>query len=261
MKVFLFISLFFFSCAGEPVFGPAYAVNYTNSNTSTKDTLLKGIEGKIYNSFVQSLTSKSEAPIQKIDEALEALYKEPPQNLIIYWRAYNHYYQAIYYIQSKDAKQSEKAIDKAVELMKSIDNKNAEDYALLAMSQSFSIQFKGMQAMFISGKVSKNIDRALVADKENLRAWFVAGSSDYYTPEKYGGGKKVEEFLKKAISLPAQKIQNEYLPSWGKEEAYEMLIKFYLKKDKKEEATATYKSGIAEFPNSYLLNQLASKLI
>ena len=140
-------------------------------------------------------------------------------------------------------------------------NKNSEDYALLAMLQGFSIQFKGMKAMFISRDIKKNLKKAIAIDSTNLRAYYVFASNDYHTPEKYGGGKKAEEYLLKAISLPAQKIKNDYLPSWGKEEAYEMLIKLYIKKEKWELAKKYYKEGIKKFPESYTISQLATQLI
>jgi len=38
-------------------------------------------------------------------------------------------------------------------------NKNSEDYALLAMLHGFSLQFKGMKAMFISSDIKKNIEK------------------------------------------------------------------------------------------------------
>ena len=83
----------------------------------------------------------------------------------------------------------------------------------------------------------------------------------FHTPKKYGGGKETEEYLLKAISLPIQKVKNDYLPSWGKEEAFEMLIKFYIKNEKWDLAKKYYKKGIAAFPKSYTISQLATKLV
>ena len=86
-------------------------------------------------------------------------------------------------------------------------------------------------------------------------------SNNFYTPKKYGGGKLVEKYLLKAISLPTQKTPNQYLPSWGKEESYEMLIKYYIQNKKWDLAKQYYEKGIKECPKSYIINQLATQLV
>jgi tetratricopeptide (TPR) repeat protein len=115
--------------------------------------------------------------------------------------------------------------------------------------------------MFISVDVKKNVDSAISLDSTNLRAWYVSASNDFHTPELYGGGKKAEKYLQKAISLPAQEIINSYLPSWGKEESYEMLIKLYIQKENWDMAKKYFQEGATAFPESYVINQLASKLV
>jgi hypothetical protein len=129
------------------------------------------------------------------------------------------------------------------------------------MLQGFDIQFKGMKAMFISSSIKKNIKKAIAIDSMNLRAYYGYASNDFHTPEKYGGGKEAEAYLLKAVSLSAQKIKNDYLPSWGKEESYEMLIKLYIKKEKWDLAKKYFQEGIVAYPESYTINQLASKLV
>lgn len=258
MKLLLFLSCFLFACTNIASTGPSYAMLVSQTDS---EPLLKGIQAKIYGNFVQALMQKSNDELVKVEEQLEQLYQDKQQNIIQYWRGYNAFYHAIYFLQQGDLQEAEYRIDHGIELMDALEVKNSEDYALLAMMRSFSIQFKGMKAMFISQTVNQEITAALAADPDNLRAHFVGGSNDYYTPEEYGGGKKVERYLKKAISLPAQKVPNDYLPSWGKEEAYEMLIKFYIRKKQWENAKTYYQQGIEELPDSYLLNQLASKLV
>ncbi|MEM6687031.1 MAG: hypothetical protein AAF617_14715, partial [Bacteroidota bacterium] len=160
-----------------------------------------------------------------------------------------------------DKKQAEETCDEAVEWLEDLDNKTSEDYALLALIQSFGIQFKGMKAMFISSRIKKNAKKAISMEPKNLRAHYVFASNDFYTPEKYGGGKNAEKFLLKAIALPDQKVKNPFLPSWGKEQAYEMLIKLYIKKKDLANAKKHFKAGIDLYPESYNLKQLAAKLI
>ena len=259
----LFISLLFISCKGNATeTAKAEAINYPVQIEQIKsDTLLIGIQDKIYDAFVQSLMSKDNKPLSELNNKLEDLNKTKKQNLIIYWRSYLQFYSSIYYLKSGDKKTAEKEIDKGIDWLKEMKNKNSEDYALLAMLQGFSLQFKGMKAMFISSDIKKNLKKAIAIDSTNLRAYYVYASNDFHTPKKYGGGKETEEYLLKAISLPIQKVKNDYLPSWGKEEAFEMLIKFYIKNEKWDFAKKYYQEGIKEFPESYTITQLATKLV
>ncbi len=259
----LFISLLFVSCKGNTTeINKSQIVNYqTQVQSIQKDSLLIGIQKKIYNGFVHSFMSKNNNELNLLSKDLENLYSTNKNNIILYWRSYLQFYSSIYYLKKGDKKTSEKEIDKGIDWLDEMKNKNSEDYALLAMLQGFGIQFKGMKAMIVSSSIKKNIKKAIAIDSTNLRAYYVYASNDFHTPEKYGGGKETETYLLKAISLPAQKIKNDYLPSWGKEESYEMLIKIYIKKGKWELAKKYFQEGITAFPESYTINQLASKLV
>jgi len=232
----------------------------TQSENVQSDSLLVDIQSKIYNAFVQDRTSPENNALNKLNIRLENLYKAKNQNLILYWRSYLKFYSSINYLIKGDNKSAENAINNGIELIQSVEKKYSEDYALLAMIQSFSIQFNPGNAMYISVDIKKNVNSAISLDSTNMRAWYVLASNDFYTPEQYGGGKEAEKYLLKAISLPAQKIKNDYLPSWGKEESYEMIIKLYIKKEKWDLAKKYFQEGITTFPKSYVINQLASKL-
>jgi len=171
------------------------------------------------------------------------------------------FYSSIYHLEKGAKETAEKEIDKGIDWMDDMKKKNSEDYALLALLQGFGIQFKGIQAMFISGAIKKNAKQAMAIDATNIRGYYVFANNDFYTPEKYGGGKEAEEYLLKAIALPAQNIKNEYLPSWGKEESYEILIRLYIQNENWDLAKKYFQEGIGEFPESYAINQLAAKLV
>jgi hypothetical protein len=225
------------------------------------NSILKNIQDKIYDAFVKAIVTDKPDDLNKIDEALFSLYKENPQNLVVYWNSYLKFYQSVYYLQHGEDKKAEKLVDTGIDWLKELKKKNSEDYALLSMLQGYSLQFKGMRAMFISGEVNESAERAISLDSTNLRAYYVYGSNDFYTPEKYGGGKKAENYLLKALSLPSQKINNEYLPSWGRAEAYELLIKLYMRNESWEKAKEYFRKAKAEFPDSYIINQLAPELV
>ena len=238
------------------------AVSYPKQMQQTPhDTLLAGIQSRIANAFVQSMMMKDGTPLQEISVDLARHYKKEKHNLIRYWQSYLQFYYSIFYLAYNDKENAEKEVEQAIEWMDEMKNKNSEDYALLSMLQGFSLQFKGMRAMFIGPKAKKNAQIAIALDSTNPRAYYVYASNDFYTPEQYGGGKAAEKYLKKAISLPAQKVPNNYLPSWGIEEAYELLIRLYIKKRKWDLAKKYFQEGIATFPDSYIISRWARRLV
>ncbi len=265
IRSLLFISLFVSSCNGntkqvDHSQRPGQQVQSTTPSLPP-DSLLLGIQNKVNQAFVASILSHKNDEIEKLGKSLNDLYKAKNQNIILYWHGYLQYYNSIFYLQQSNKKAAENETEKGLSLMKDIKNKNSEDYALLAMLQSFSIQFKMDDAMLLSQEVNKDLENALAIDADNLRAYYVLASNNFYTPKKYGGGKLVEKNLLKAISLPAQKTPNKYLPSWGKEESYEMLIKYYIQNSKWDLAKQYYQKGLKEYPQNYIINQLAPQLV
>ncbi len=259
----LIISLILFSCKGNAIQeAKSEATRYSAQIEQIKsDTLLVGIQRKIDNAFGQSMATKDGKTLLELKNSLAELKESNQQNIIIYWQAYLQYYLAIYHLNKGNDKKAEEEVEKGINWLSAMKSKNSEDYALLAMLQSFSIQFNPMRAMLISADLQSSIEKAMAIDSTNLRAHYVKASNDFYTPEEYGGGQVAEKYLLKAIELPSQKVKNEYLPSWGKEESYEMLIKLYIKKENWDLAKKYYREGVQEFPESYMINQLASKLV
>lgn len=261
MKTILILLAFSLSsCSYTPTQnGPSYQ---TVLAKQTPDPLMQEIQSKIYNAFVGAMATQDEKNLKDIEQQLSSLYQEQPRNIIRYWQAYQQFYKSIFLLQSSQQKEAEKAIDKAIKWLKDMDQKNSEDYALLSMLHGFSIQFKsGIRAAFIGNSAAKDAAQAVELDSTNLRAWFVTASNDYYTPKKYGGGKKTEHSLLKALACADQAIENPYLPSWGREESYEMLIRFFIREERWEDAKRYFAEAKEHFPESYTINQLASKLI
>lgn len=225
------------------------------------DPLLEA-EQQVLSAFVQAKMKQSPDEIQALGKQYLNIYKTKKNKLAAYWYAYTCYYECIYHMGMEDNAAAKKTLKSGIATLSSLSDKNSEDYALLASMQSISIPlYASFQAIFISGRVKNNGEKALAMDPSNLRALLVLGSSDYYTPTQYGGGKKVEDYLLKAIKLPAQKIENPYLPAWGKNTAYEILIRYYLREDRKADAKAMFKAAKKTFPDDYQINSLAEKLI
>ena len=214
------------------------------------------IQERIEKGLYACFTAQSAEPLASLYTELEKQHTP----LASYWMAYTKFYEAIYDLKTQKVDLAKNCIQQAITLLENTKNKTSEDYALLAYIQSFSLQFKtGMEAGKISGEVAANGQKALQLDSTNLRAWYIVGSHDFYLPATYGGGQKAESYLKKAIELSPQPVTNPWFPSWGKEEAYGLLIRFYLNKEKTAEARKYYEALKASYPESYLIVQYAEK--
>lgn len=258
----LIISAILISCNGNQKIDKSQILKYSVVvNSMSQETLLSNIQVKIKNAFTSCVVDKKDDELIVLINKLDKLNKLKKQNLITYWQSYAYYYASIFAFTQNDEETAEKQVDKGINLLKEIKNKNSEDYTLLAMLQGFGIQFKGMKAMFISSSIEKNLKKAIALDSTNLRARFVSGSNDFYTPEAFGGGKMTEIHLLKALSLDTQKVKNSYLPSWGEEESYEMLIKVYIKKENWELAKKYFQEATKKFSNSYTITQLGTQLV
>lgn len=222
----------------------------------TPDTVLVNAQSKIEKAFVSSFKARN---IEAFN-TLERQFRVSQNNWKNYWLAYLTFYKSVYYLKTEDKATCEKAIKEGItQLEKSA--QNSEELALLAYLQSFSVQFyKGMAAGFVSSKVKRNADKAISLDKNNLRAFYVLGSNDFYTPTTFGGGKKVEEYLTKAIRIPDKKPTDTTIPSWGKDSAYEMLIKYYIKQNKSDLAKKYLADAQKLYPKNYALVDLAKQI-
>lgn len=130
------------------------------------------------------------------------------------------------------------------------------------MLKSFSCQFLRFPEVVQASKdATTYIERAIELDENNLRAYYVLANNNYYTPANYGGGKGVEKYILKALSLPTRKIDNPYLPSWGRQESYELLTNHYIKQQEFEKAKIYIDLGLTEFPKSFVLKSNKTKLL
>ena len=228
------------------------------SQNQGADSILTNIQDKIYTAFIASFKNQNISELQKIQKKIQDLHSN---NIVVtYWIPYSKYYESIYYLKTKDAKNAEEAIEEGIDYLYKTKNKNSESYALLAHLQSFSIQFeKGMSVIGVSKRVLENAEKALELNPNNPRAWYVMACNDYYKPKQYGGGKKTEEYLLKAIKNSEAPTTNPYLPTWGVSDAYALLIGYYLENENKEKAKETFEKGVKLFPSDYMINQYASQ--
>lgn len=211
-------------------------------------SFLQNIQSKIDSALSRSFAHQNTAPLDSMLTQLANL--TPQNNLTTYWQSYARSMETIYFMRNKQAKEAEHIINRACDDMEQLNKKNAEDYALLASVQNLAIQFRsGMGAGKLSSQAVGNAQTALQMDSTNLRAWYVLATNDFYTPAFFGGGKKTEKFLLKALSFPAQQVPNPYMPSWGREEAYQLLLTYYVQKEQYEQARVLLNAAQKEYPN------------
>jgi pentatricopeptide repeat protein len=226
------------------------------------DTLLTNIQKKVMDTFVNDKISRSDKGLRNIEQKLKNLNRTGDNGIIIYWYSYACYYHSILLMAEKDNKNSERILNEGIAQLKRLVNPNSEHLALLALMESMSFQFASViEIPFLSKRVKQNAERALQLDSLNLRAYFVLGSNDYYSPEQYGGGKKAIGYFLKAIKLNDQSMVNPFLPSWGKSSSYELLIRSLIKHKQFDDAKKYFHEASKMYPDDYMIGKLAKELI
>ena len=193
-------------------------------------------------------------------EKMELIRKKQENPYLIYWEAY-----AIYLLSAQkflgESKKIEESIEKGIELIEKIKNKNSEHYALLALLQGLEINYSSaVTTPFKAAADEANARKAIKLDPSNLRAYYALAMKDYYTPKMFGGGKIAEENFLKAISLDDKSDSNPYAPDWGKTDAYRYLIWFYKKNDQLDKAKKCLDEALSKYPDNKSFKAIQSKL-
>lgn len=164
-----------------------------------------------------------------------------------YWESYALFKMAISTIET-DKELAEKNANKSIAVLESIDYKDSEDYALLALVINFSINFSSMLTKPIkSRKVINLAKKSLELDSNNPRAYVALGINNFFTPEIFGGKSKTEEYLLKALKyIPKQNLVGK--PSWGKLRILYYLVRYYIDCEKFDEAMKYSELGVKQFP-------------
>ena len=224
----------------------------------TSDTVFGGIQGKIESAMNNCFVLNSVSPLDSLSESLNKGGLR--NNIVQYWKGYIDYCKSVFYMKVGNRDESAKLIKEASFTLDSVADKTSEDYALLALMQSFSIQFvSGVEAGKLALTVRRNAEKAVEMDSTNARGWYILGSHDYYAPAGLARESKVEYYLRKAISF-ASKSEDACRPTWGKEYAYELLIRYYIQNGKEEEAKECLSAVEKENPDCYFIRGYKKKL-
>lgn len=174
----------------------------------------------------QMFTTKNIEPVNtqliKIEKELTGFDK-------IYWKAYLYYYEAIFYKTiAKNEDLAQRAIETSLIVLKDKTYNQSEYYALLATCTSFSIQYVNIIKLSkVSAETISYAQKSLALNKANLRAYLVLASHNFHTPKMFGGMKKVESYALEGLSCPDELESNQYAPSWGREQLYQLLVQYY----------------------------------
>lgn len=229
------------------------AIDVKNSDKALQDTILNNIQEKITTASYDGFAKRNTKKLDTIERFLDS-NKTKNENLKNYWIAYINYHKTIIAMQLKDKNLGSKSNNKGIDLLENNQNKNSDDYALLVLLKGMSYPFaSGMEAPAISKDINNYLEKGIEAEDKNFRVYYAQGNIDFYTPKEYGGGTKVEKALLKALNLPEKNKGNSQLPTWGKEEAYDLIIRFYLRENQKDKAKIYFEQAKKLFPDSYIV--------
>ena len=155
------------------------------------------------------------------------------------WAA--HYYNAyaktsLSYMEKDEAKrdayldEAERERDEAVSLLK---NENDETFVLAAMIANARMAVKPQARWQKYGPLfEENLKKAKEINENNPRIYYLIGTSKYFTPKAFGGGKKVAQpYFEKAGGLFDKEASEDITkPYWGKRANY-----YFYSESKKEE--------------------------
>ena len=220
---------------------------------------LETIEQKILTAYSESIQTKTDQ-FQGVFKTLNDLDSLEKNNSTNYWIAFAKYQQTRFTNRIDKGETALKTLKEGIKRLKSLKNPTSEDLALHGTMLSFSIVFQQNIAAILAGKANALYEKSAQKNKNNLRAYLGIGKSDYFKPVQYGGGFKVESYLKQALSKPDKSTEDSFAPTWGRAQVYYFLASFLERENRIEEAKLYGNQGLKKYPNSYLLKSLVDKL-
>ena len=176
---------------------------------SNAQQILDGIQAKIETAFNQSFATQQNkiAPlIQQLGDAGQ--HVDGANTWIPYWQAFGHYYEGLYFMNTQQKKEGVAALEKGIDLLESQEELSSEEHVMVGTLMGLLMGLAPGKVMTLSAQSGKHLQKGVKKDDQNMRAYMALGKSDYYTPKMFGGGKKVEEHLLKALSMEDQHLDD-----------------------------------------------------
>ena len=129
----------------------------------------------------------------------------------------------------QDIKKKDLFLDEAEKYfgkVKTIDSQNDETWVLAALITNARISVDGQnRGAQYGGIFNQNLSKAEKINPDNPRIYYLKGTSLFYTPEMYGGGKALAKPLfEKAKELFTKEARTSVLkPNWGEKQNLDYL--------------------------------------
>jgi outer membrane murein-binding lipoprotein Lpp len=197
--------------------------------------LMVGLTGSL---FAQDLKKTLGETVKAFFDNKDQAEKNNQSNrLVLISKKFNTEWSASYYAalskimlnyNEPDNAKKDALLDEADDLLAqaaSLSDKNnaaqqSEIYALTAMAANARLGVDPQKRWQKYGKIFEaNLENAKKSNEANPRIYFLKGTSVFYTPKAFGGGKKKAlEYFEKAAPLFAKESSDDItIPSWGKE--------------------------------------------
>lgn len=231
-------------------------------NDTTKYKALDGIQKNVADNLELCYATQKGEALTDLFEGLEKM--TPRDNLITYWLAYTDFHRALFFMDSNELESCEVRMTEGIKLLEDqAEEKTSEDYALLAMMQSYlalskeEVDWKEK----LSATAERNALKAIEVDATNLRGYYVLANMALRAPQNSPLRLNTEKYLKKALALSVEEIAKPNVrPTWGRDHAYALLIRLYLNEQRNDEARALLADAIKAFPKSQELVLFQEKL-
>jgi len=187
-------------------------------------------------------------------------YAQSPDETTGYWLAYARHLRCSYLWATRQNDKVAGEITQAIKELEQAKTLGPEARLLLGGFYGASISSNRAAAVTLSAKAQKQYRAALKADPNNRRLYYMMARADFYKPKTYGGGQKVEQYLLKSMVLPEKSTTMQPAPTWGGVEAYQLLVQYYQREERYQDALVYCNRGLAAYPNDVQLANLLAKL-
>lgn len=213
--------------------------------TTTTDSLLRQAK-----SLIREATDKGSIDSLKQARAVAERATNGSEN-----KALAHYYvgladfRTINLIPEDDEDRREQVIKDAVSHLKratEADETMGDAWALLSGCYGQMMGMNPMQGMSLGPKSSEALNKAKERSPDNPRVWIVDGTSDFYTPNMFGGDKEqaLKKFKKAARLAEQESIDDPLMPSWGHAEAHAWIGIAHMDAERYDQARTAFERAL-----------------
>lgn len=216
---------------------------------------LRSVEEQVYQRYAIAQSMGSLAPLQTLVDWLDSLGRTEQNPRTDYWIAFTQKYIGFYHIARNDGRAALRAFDEGIKRLEGKSTRECDDYALMCSLAGWGMPYAGIRSPERARTLNAYGEKALMMDSLNVRVWVVLGENDLFSPGIFGGGSRAEEYFRRALTLPDQRIRDPFAPVWGREPAYAYLVEMLRKERRCAEADALLSEGLALYPNSQVLQE------